>query len=109
MEQNTTQQVTLLTDKPGRWIIILNCSQLKLVKSIKINLLKKSHIQRSKTLTITITTFLSRQMDAKLQDTAGTTPPRHTYLRYASYQYSPHPPSPSSHPEILFTSKSYLT
>ena len=41
MEQNTTQQVTLLTDKPGRWIIILNCSQLKLVKSIKINLPKK--------------------------------------------------------------------
>ena len=46
MEQNTTQQVTLLTDKPRRWIIILNCSQLKLVKSIKINLLKKNHTYR---------------------------------------------------------------
>lgn len=53
-----------------------------------------------------MTIFLSRQINAKLliQGTVGTTPPHYMYLRYASYQYSPHPPPPSSHPEFLFTS-----
>lgn len=104
-EQNTTQQVTLLTDKPGRWIIMLNCSNLKLVQSIADNKpFKKNHKYRDPK-------HLLLLFSQKINGCQITGHCRHhpTLLGYASYQYSLHPPPLSSHPEFFFTGKSYLT